>query len=76
MFAILTRLTVQRDVEEGHRMCFLEMSDFEGACEVIGILKEGYVKSILNFSIFTHFLCFFLLKLLKLGETDGVKFLA
>ena len=30
----------------------------------------------MNFSIFTHFLCFFLLKLLKLGEIDGVKFLA
>jgi len=29
-----------------------------------------------NFSIFTHFLCFFLLKLLKLGEIGGVKFLA
>ena len=29
-----------------------------------------------NFSIFTNFLCFFLLKLLKLGEIDGVKFLA
>ena len=29
-----------------------------------------------NFSIFTHFLCFFLLKLLKVGEIDGVKFLA
>ena len=29
-----------------------------------------------NFSIFTHFLCFFLLKLLKLGEIVGVKFLA
>ena len=28
------------------------------------------------FSIFTHFLCFFLLKLLKLGEIDGVKYLA
>ena len=27
-------------------------------------------------SIFTHFLCFFPLKLLKLGEIDGVKFLA
>ena len=32
--------------------------------------------SCVNFSIFTHFLCFFLLKLLKLGEIDGVKFLA
>ena len=29
-----------------------------------------------NFSIFTHFLCLFLLKLLKLGEIDGVKVLA
>ena len=29
-----------------------------------------------HFSIFTHFLCFFSLKLLKLGEIDGVKFLA
>ena len=29
-----------------------------------------------NFSIFTHFLCFFWLKLLKLGEFGGVKFLA
>ena len=29
-----------------------------------------------NFSFFTHFLCFFLLKLLKIGEIDGVKFLA
>ena len=29
-----------------------------------------------NFSIFTHFLCFFLLILLKLGEIDGVRFLA
>ena len=28
-----------------------------------------------NFSIFTHFLCFFLLKPLKLGDIDGVKFL-
>ena len=32
--------------------------------------------SSVNFSIFTHLLCFFLLKLLKLGEIDGVKFLA
>ena len=29
-----------------------------------------------NFSIFTHFFVFFPLKLLKLGEIDGVKFLA
>ena len=34
-----------------------------------------FVASGVNFSIFTHFLCFFLLKLLKLGEIDGVKFL-
>ena len=35
-----------------------------------------FVASNVNFSIFTIFLCFFLLKLLKLGEIDGVKFLA
>ena len=29
-----------------------------------------------NFSIFTHFFVFLSLKLLKLGEIDGVKFLA
>ena len=34
------------------------------------------IASSVNFSIFTHFLCFFLLKLLKLGEIDGVNFLA
>ena len=35
-----------------------------------------FVASGVNFSIFTLFLCFFLLKLLKLGEIDGVRFLA
>ena len=35
-----------------------------------------FFASGVNFSIFTHFLCFFLLKLLKLGEIDGVKFLS
>ena len=35
-----------------------------------------FVASGVNFSIFTHFLCFFLLKLSKLGEIDGVKCLA
>ena len=34
-----------------------------------------FVASGVNFSIFTNFLCFFLLKLLKLGEIGGVKFL-
>ena len=34
-----------------------------------------FVASGVNFSIFTNFLCFLLLKLLKLGEIDGVKFL-
>ena len=34
-----------------------------------------FVASGVNFSIFTNCLCFFLLKLLKLGEIDGVKFL-
>ena len=35
-----------------------------------------FFASGVNFSIFTFFLCFFLLKLLKLGEIDGVNFLA
>ena len=34
-----------------------------------------FVASGVNFSIFTNFLCFFLLKLLKLSENGGVKFL-
>ena len=34
-----------------------------------------FVASGVNFSIFTNFLCCFLLKLLKLGEIGGVKFL-
>ena len=34
-----------------------------------------FFASGVNFSIFTHFVCFFLLKLLKLGEITGVKFL-
>merc|ERR1711963_53515 len=37
--------------------------------------SEKIFASGVNFSIFTHFLCFFLLKLLKLGEIDCVKFL-
>jgi hypothetical protein len=43
------------------------------------VTAGGSVKffaSGVNFSIFTHFLCFFPLKLLKLGEIDGVRFLA
>ena len=36
---------------------------------------KTFARSV-NFFIFTHFLCFFPLKLLKLGEIDGVKFLA
>ena len=46
---------------------------------VHAVSAGGSVKifaSGVNFSIFTHFLCFFLLKLLRLGEIDGVKFLA
>ena len=35
-----------------------------------------FVASSVNFSMFTHFLCFFLLKRLKLGEIDDVRFLA
>ena len=45
---------------------------------VNAVTAGGSVKfpSGVNLSIFTHFLCFFLLNLLKLGEIDGVKFLA
>merc|ERR1712004_729955 len=32
--------------------------------------------SSVNFSLYIHFLCFFLLKLLKLGEIDDLKFVA
>ena len=34
------------------------------------------IASGVNFSIFAHFLCFLSLKLLKLGEIEGVKFIA
>ena len=47
---------------------------FVSAVSAGGSVK--FLASGVNFSIFSHFLCFFLLKLLKLGEIDGVKFLA
>ena len=47
--------------------------EFVHAVSAGGSVK--FVASGVNFSIFTNFLCFFLLKLLKLGEIDGVKFL-
>ena len=48
--------------------------EFVNAVSAGGSVK--FFASGVNFSIFTHCLCFFLLKLLKLGEIDGVKFLA
>ena len=48
--------------------------EFVSAVSAGGSVK--FVDSGVNFSIFTHFFVFFLLKLLKLGEIDGVKFLA
>ena len=36
----------------------------------------SFFASGINFSIFTHFSVFLSLKLLKLGEIDGVKFLS
>ena len=45
-----------------------------GICQCRHCLRQIFASGV-NFSIFTHFLCFFLLKLLKLGEIDGVKFL-
>ena len=47
--------------------------EFVNAVTAGGSVK--FVASGVNFSIVTHFLCFFLLKLLKLGEIDSVKFL-
>ena len=49
------------------------MVEFVNAVTAGGSVK--LVASGVNFSIFTHFLCFFLLKLLKLGYIDGVNFL-
>ena len=46
--------------------------EFVNAVTAGGSVK--FVASGVNFSIFTHFLCFFLLKLLKLGEIDSVNF--
>ena len=45
--------------------------EFVNAVTAGGIVK--FVASSVNFSICTHFLCFFLLKL-KLGEIDSVNF--
>ena len=47
----------------------------EGGAEVefVSAVSAGGSVKFLPFSIFTHFLCFFLLKPLKLGEIDGVK---
>ena len=47
--------------------------EFVHAVSAGGSVK--FVASGVNFSIFTHFCVFFLLKLLNLGKIDGVKFL-
>ena len=69
-----------------HKQC--ESCSFHSLTVIIMITARGGIcqcrhcrrqykifASGVNFSIFTHFLCFFSLKLLKLGEIDGVKFL-
>ena len=50
--------------------------DYKSTYPEVEFVQCRIFASGVNFSIFTHFLCFFLLKLLKLGEIDGVKFLA
>ena len=48
-----------------------------GICQCCQCRRQCKIfASGVNFSIFTLFLCFLPLKLLKLGEIDGVKFLA
>ena len=60
------------DGEEGE-----EVKDRGGICPSRHCRRQCKIfASGVNFSMFTHFLCFFPLKLLKLGEIDGVKFLA
>ena len=48
--------------------------EFVNAVTACGSVK--FFASGVNFSIFTHFFVFLSLKVLKLGEIDGVKFLA
>ena len=55
----------------------MEMTSRGGICPCRQCRRQyKFFASGVNFSIFTHFFVFFLLKLLKLGEIDGVKFLA
>ena len=62
-----------------HRVC-LDLFHFQSEVEFVHAVTAGgsvnFFASGVNFSIFTHLLCFFLLKLLKIGEIDSVKFLA
>ena len=53
---------------------FISMTIWGGICHCRQQCK--FFVSGVNFSIFTHFFVFLSLKLLKLGEIDGVKFLA
>ena len=59
------------------KLCIVRISPRGEICQCRQCRRQCKIfASGVNFSIFTHFLCFFLLKLLKLGEIDGVKFLA
>ena len=55
-------------------ICAGPMSEVEFVHAVTAGGSVKFVASGVNFSIFTHFLCFFLLKVLKLGEINGVNF--
>ena len=54
-----------------HLLCRVEICQCRQCRRQCKIFASG-----VNFSIFTHFFVFLSLKLLKLGEIDGVKFLA
>ena len=57
------------------RISIIPKTEVEFVHDVSAGGSVKFVASGVNFSIFTHFVCFFLLKMLKLGELDGVKFL-
>ena len=66
---------IEHETQMSHRMCHsVAKLRFVHAVTAGGSVKFLPAVYISPFSLI--FLCFFLLKLLKLGEIDGVKFLA
>jgi len=77
---ILKKANHSRESQEAQASSFQNISFLMTEVKFVHPVSPGgsvkFVASGVNFSIFTHFLCFFLLKLLKLDEIDGIKFLA